>query len=202
MLLNIKTFFFHKNIKEVVLTMGELYYLPKNKKKDSESTLSDFLRSNNEGKTNQFFDATDDIILCDFKKLKAILLQNINNVLFDSSCLNSNYFHCGLYVADLITKTVENPPKSFYAIDYLTEIDSDNKYYGFKEAGDICFLICSIFTKRCNHGLMTYKSYSCIGRSMYATFYSKSKKEIGYLMSDNYEDMVRVTKTAINALLK
>lgn len=166
-----------------------------------EETLSDFFRKIKK-EEKILPEKYDDIFICDFPKLKDVILQNIHNVLFDSSCFNSNYFHCGIYVAGLIAETAENPPKSLYAIDYLSEIKDENDYYGFQKAGDVCFLICSVFTGRCSHGLMTYSSYSRIGKIMYRTFYSKSKKEIAYLMSDNYEDMVKVTRSAIDTLLK
>ncbi len=183
--------------------MGKIYHFPSIKKESYlDDTLSDFFRKIKKKNEKHFPAKEEDIFICTFPELKDVILQNINNTLLDSSCFNSSYFHCGLYIAKLIVETAETAPKSFYAIDYLQEIKSDSDYYGFKKAGDICFLICSIFTGRCNHGIMTYNSYSHIGKSMYANFYSKSKREIAYLMSDNYEDMAKITRVAISTLLK
>jgi hypothetical protein len=168
-------------------------------KKEFQKALSSLMK---EAKENSgFVDSLPrGIKSFDFNDLEKMLRVSIYDVLINEECQNSDYFHCGTYISKIISTTAKNPPKSFYVIDYLSEIESIDSYLNWKNAADICFLICSIFTGRSNHGFMSYRDYRTMGISLYSTFYSKSKQEIGYLMSCNYQTMVDVTREALKAL--
>ncbi len=144
----------------------------------------------------------EDIAFLGFKELEKVILFSINNTLLEQGCANSDYFHCGNYISKLIVRSAEAPFESLYAIDYLAQIRDERDYYGFQQAGDLCFLLCSMFTKRCDRRMMRYRDYVQIGKVMYSNFYSKSNKKIAYLMSQYYQEMAEVTKYAINTLTK
>jgi hypothetical protein len=167
--------------------------------KDFQKTLSSLMK---EARKNQFFieNLPQKIASFGFEELEKILRVSIYDVLMKEDCQNSDYFHCGTYVSKMISDTAKNPPKSFYVIDYLSEINDVNDFFAWQQAADVCFLICSIFTGRCNHGLMSYRDYRRMGISLYSTFYSKSKRKIGYMMSDNYQTMVDITRVALKNL--
>ncbi len=165
---------------------------------DFEETLSKMMKdARSIEKRNEVEKA---IHLSSLEELEKIIRTSIFDVLVEANCQNSDYFNCGKYISTLIKKTVSTPPESFYVIDYLDKIETEEEFYYWQKAADMCFLLCSIFTGRCNHGMMTYNSYLLIGKSLYSTFYSKSKKKIGYLMSINYRNMVEVTQEAVKTL--
>lgn len=178
--------------------MGRVFYFPTEKRGFSK-TLSDLMR---EAKDNNSFleSIPKEIFASTFSDLEKILCISINDVLINERCCNSSYFHCGSYVSKIISDSAKNPPSSFYAIDYLSKIKNEKDVLQWQQAADICFLICTIFDGKCNRGLMSYSSYERMGISFYSTYYSKSKKEIGYLMSDNYRTMVDVTREALKTL--
>ena len=178
--------------------MNKIINFP-NKKRDSfEKTLSEMM------KEARFLEEKPiikrGIYISNLKELEKTIKKSIFDVLVKENCQNSDYFHCGQYISSLIKKTVDSPLESFYVIDYLAKIDSNDDFYNWQKAADLCFLLCSVFTKRCDHGLMSYQTYLLIGKSLYSISYSKSRKKITYLMSDNYKTMVNVTQQALKTL--
>jgi hypothetical protein len=179
--------------------MGKIINFPERKFEESfEESLSELMKEAR--LLEDDFDIKDGIYLSDFEKLEKMVRTSIFDVLTESDCQNSDYFHCGTYVSSIIRSAVKSPPKSFYVIDYLKDIDSFENFYTWQQAADMCFLLCSVFTGRCDHGMMNLKSYLSIGKSLYSTYYSISQKKIGYLMSDNYHTMVNVTQRALKTL--
>ena len=158
------------------------------------------LMKNAQKQEEDLFDGSKKVAPIDFQGFERVVLLKINNVLMENQCCNSDYYHCGSYIAKLFSSFAENPPESFYAIDYMAKIKSEEDYYNFRLAGDMCFFLCSVFPERCNRRMMTYKDYLQIGKTMYANFYNKTEQKIAYLMSSNYEEMAQVTATAINTL--
>jgi hypothetical protein len=126
------------------------------------------------------------IYISDFKNLQKFIEKEINEILFQRKLFSSSYFLCGSYISCLISETVKTPPESWYGIDYLIKNQE-------KKAGDIYFLICSLFTGRANRKLMKFQDYVDLGRSSYSSYYRKENKPIGYLMSVNYKDMAEIT---------
>jgi hypothetical protein len=178
--------------------MSRIFYFP-TENKSFNKTLSDLMK---EAKNNNSFleNIPMGIITSNFSDLEKIIRISIHSVLINETCCNSDYFHCGTYISKIISDTAKNPPFSFYVIDYLSKIKSKRDILQWQQAANICFLICAIFTGKCNRGLMNYSSYEKMGISLYSTYYSKSKNEIGYLMSDNYKTMVNVTREALKTL--
>ncbi len=179
--------------------MGNIINFPKKIKEDNfEETLSKMMKDARSMEERTKIKET--IHLSDLEELEKIVRTSIFDVLVKENCQNSDYFNCGKYISALIKKTVKQPPESFYVIDYLDKIKTEEEFHNWQKAADMCFLLCSIFEERCNHGMMTYDSYLLIGKSLYSTFYSKSKIKIGYLMSSNYKEMVEVTQQAVKTL--
>jgi len=137
------------------------------------------------------------IYLSDFKKLQKIIEKRISEILFKKNLIASDYFLCSIYIANLISETVKNPPKSWYSIDYIFEIKDEDDYLPWKRAGDVCFLICSVFVGRSNRRIMRTDDYVAMGRSFYSNYYRKGNKEIGYMMSNKYMPMMHITREAL-----
>ncbi len=178
--------------------MSRVFYFP-TENKGFGKTLSDLMK---EAKNNNYFleSLPKGLIISSFSDLEKILRVSIHDVLINEECCNSDYFNCGIYISKIISNTAENPPSSFYIVDHLSKVKNKKDILQWQEAANICFLICTIFTGKCNRGLMNYSSYERMGISLYSTYYGKSKNEIGYLMSDNYRTMVDVTREALKTL--
>ena len=169
--------------------MGNIINFPRKKKEESfEETLSEMMKKACSMKEDVVKEG--DIYLSDLRQFENTIRTNIFNVLTGANCQNSDYFHCGEYISSLIRQKTDSPPESFYVIDYLDKIETMEEFHNWQKAADLCFLLCSVFRERCDHGMMNYNSYLIIGKGLYATFYSKSKKKIGFLMSSNYKTMV------------
>jgi hypothetical protein len=147
---------------------------------------------------NDFSNFQGNFALSDFKELKKIVQAKIFDGLFREKLVDSDYFHCGEYIASLITRTAKEPPISWYALDYVSQISEENDYVNWQQAADICFLICSVFIERSEHRAMSHKDYTYMGRMFYQMYFDKSKREIGYLMSYNYKYMARITQNCFS----
>lgn len=167
-----------------------------------EKNLSELLKSVKN--SSLFPEERDDELISpsSFAKMQQKIEGDINKILLQRDYINSDYFLCGNYIAKMITETVQRPPKSWYTIDYLSQINSEEGYIPLKEAGDICFLISSVFTKRANHGLMKPSYYTLMGKNFYYLYYEKGKKEIGYLMSRRYKTMSQITREVTRPLFQ
>ncbi len=139
----------------------------------------------------------DNLYLSDFKGLRKFIVKEISGILFKKKLLGLEYYYCNLYIASLITETAKKNPESWFAIDYVSKIDSEDSFWPWKQAADICFLIYSLFIKRSNKGLMKFHDYVSMGTSFYLNYSRAAKNEIGCMMSNNFIQMAQVTREAI-----
>lgn len=164
---------------------NDLTALLKKAKKEAEST--DSLATPEDG-----------ITLLDLPGLKKFIRGKIFDILFKDEYIDSRYFLCGEYIADLIIKTAETPPSSWYAMDYLDQALNENENANWQQAADVCFLLCSLFAERTEFRMMKHSDYMNMGKMFYYVFFNQSKKEIGQLMSENYDPMVQITQRSLN----
>ncbi len=167
-----------------------------------DKSLSELIR---EIKRNSLFEKKEDRELISpstFVKMQQKIENDINNILLQREYIDSDYFLCGKYIAKMISETAQNPPESWYAIDYFSQMKSEEDYIPLKKAGDICFLISSVFTKRANHGLMKPSYYTVMGKNFYYLYYERGKREIGYLMSIKYKTMSQITEEVTRPLFE
>lgn len=115
--------------------------------------------------------------------------------IFSRKLVGSDVLLCGIYVAKLMEELVSDVPKSWWAIDYV----SDDPL-SLKSGGDVCFILCSVFQERCDHRMMNYKYYKNMGISFYYKFYRRAEKEIGYYMSNQFQTMTSVVQSCIKSL--
>jgi len=114
--------------------------------------------------------------------------------------INQGLFLCGIYVPKVFTEYLSHSPESWIASDYLLKAEKKESAFAFKQGGDVCFLICSIFVKRASWRTMNPKYYHQMGISFYHKFYARTNQEIGYHMSDNFETMVDITKNCFSSI--
>jgi len=151
---------------------------------------------------------TGTIFKSTFAKMERMIERDISDTILQKANINSEYFLCGKYIAKVLAKAAESPPKSLYVIDYLAKVEDEKDYWHWQQAADLCFLICTLFTGRADHRMMKYEDYRRMGKSLYYTFHHKlanhenreqEEKDfgIGYSMSVNYETMAQITKHAL-----
>ncbi len=179
--------------------MSKVINFPKKKiEEDFNKTLSELMKEAQ--KMDIQMEKERGIYLSDFEQLEKMIRVNIFDILVQSNCQNSDYFHCGTYISSVIRKSVNKNLESFYVTDYLAKVKSHQDFHTWQKAADMCFLLCSVFVGRCSRGMMSHKNYLLIGKNLYSTYYSISSKKIGYLMSSNYSTMVNVTQQALKTL--
>ncbi len=140
---------------------------------------------------------SNNLYLSDFKGLRKFIVKEISGILFEKNLIDLEYYYCNLYIASLITETAKKNPESWFAIDYVSKVDSEDSFWPWKEAADTCFLICSLFIKRSNKGLMKFNDYVSMGTSFYLNYSGAAKSEIGYMMSNNFIQMAQITREAL-----
>ena len=133
-------------------------------------------------------------IIKDINNLKRRIEGVISKKIIDAKMIDKGLFLCGIYVPQVFTEYLSSSPKSWIASDYKLESEEKESSFTLKQGGDVCFLICSIFTERAKWRTMNPRYYHEMGISFYYQFYIKTNQEIGYHMSDNFETIVKITK--------
>ncbi len=169
------------------------------KKGDKHYDLSDLLKKAVVLKKN-LPEQTDGVNVVSFKKLRTIFEARISDILIHQRLINTGFFLCGTYIADLLTETVRKIPKSWFAIDYIIEGNEKESPRELKMGANLCFLLCTFFKERTEFRAMTYEDYEKMGIGLFHQFYGMTGKEIGYHMSSQYRVMVRVTDECIKTI--
>jgi len=128
------------------------------------------------------------------------LEKNISKEIMEKKMVSRGLFLCGIYVPKVIAQYLSVSPKSWIASDYL-RVDGHIKQSILLQRGaDVCFLICCLFSERGNWRLMNLKYYRKIGASFYYRFYQGTDKEIGYHMSGNFDQIVKLANRSVKSL--
>lgn len=149
------------------------------------------------GKKDEEIDELKVIMLKNKKEVCAFFEGLISKEIVKRKDIYSEYFFCGNYISHLLSSLIESLPDSWIAFDYEKEYAESNRSEHLVRGADICFLICSIFEGRRSWRLTSPDFYHEKGRSLYYQFYLKEKKEISFYMSDNFEKMANITRSAI-----
>lgn len=126
-------------------------------------------------------------------KLRMIFEKKITEAIIKSRRVGSDTLLCGIYVSKLLDEFAVRHPESWWAIDYA---NSENPLT-LKKGGDTCFLICGVFPERGNIRMMDISYYQKIGAGFYNRFYNMTSKEIGYHMSQHFNEMAQVVRNCI-----
>lgn len=134
------------------------------------------------------------------KNLKKFFSAKIFDVLLKNHVIDTGSFLCGLHVAELLTQTAVNNPKSWFVIDYIMENNRQKNSETLKQGANTCFLICTIFKARSEFRCMSYNDYEKMGKGLYFQFYNQTGKEIGYHMGSQYSLMVKIIDEFMHTL--
>ena len=130
------------------------------------------------------------------RKIEGVISKKIIN----TKMVDRGLFLCGIYVPEVFTEYLSSPPESWIVSDYRSKAEKEKNSFAFKQGGDVCFLICSIFVKRAEWRTMNPSYYHEMGESFYYQFYTRTNQEIGYHMSGNFETIVNITKDCFQAI--
>ncbi|MEA2112656.1 MAG: hypothetical protein U9P50_01625 [Patescibacteria group bacterium] len=130
------------------------------------------------------------------RKLEAVISTKI----MKKKMISRGMFLCGIYAPKVVVQYLSTSPKSWTAIDYLQENNRAKHNLNLKLGGDVCFLICCLFPERGDWRLMNLTYYKKMGMSFYYRFFQGTDKEIGYHMSDNFDEIVSLTSQSVHSL--
>ncbi|MAF20406.1 MAG: hypothetical protein CMI55_01860 [Parcubacteria group bacterium] len=130
------------------------------------------------------------------RKIEGVIAKKI----IDAKMIDQGLFLCGIYVPRVFTEYLSSSPESWIANDYSLKARKTKNAFAFKQGGDICFLICSIFIERGAWRIMDPSYYYKMGKSFYYQFYVSAKQEIGYHMSGHFETVVDITKECFSSI--
>lgn len=134
----------------------------------------------------------------DFKKH---IEGKIHDLLIERKLIGPSFFLCGIYVANLLAKTINKAPMSWYAFDFQKMVHDSGNPFTFRDGGDVCFLIASVFPERGNWRLMNLQYYKNMGAMFYFGLYQHAGLEIGYHMSTRFDTMAEVTHECFDLLV-
>ncbi len=133
-------------------------------------------------------------------KLKTLFEAGIADILIRRRHVDSDFFLCGNYISALLSSVVNETPKSWFVIDFITEGLETNNPRRIQEGANVCFLICTVFKERSELRAMRYEDYEKLGMGLYYQYYDQTGAEIGYHMSRQYRIMVTVTDECIRTI--
>ncbi|MEI8361110.1 MAG: hypothetical protein WCG01_03210 [bacterium] len=127
-------------------------------------------------------------------KSKDYFIANLQATIIKQHHISTAAALCAMYIGELLYKNISHIPASPYAIDYLINGQEDKTGRLLCDGGDLCFMYCTIFNRRCHWRQMSEKNYCAIGQGLYQAGYGKTGRDIHYYMSENFELMASITK--------
>jgi len=172
------------------------------KEKTTPESLNDFLKRAIKLIDKISIGQNDDLItvIKSINELKRRMEGIIVKKIIKEEMINKGLFLCSIYIPQIFTEYLSSSPESWLAIDYTLKAKKLKSAFVFKQGGDVCFLICSIFPKRTRWRTMNPSYYQEMGEAFYYQFYAKTNQEIGYHMSGNFEIMVDITKECVASI--
>lgn len=131
---------------------------------------------------------------------EALIRVSLVQELKRSGNLNATLFACANYSAGLLMELFCKTPKYWTAFDFLEEGVKKKDPLLFQQGADMCFLISSVFTERANWRAMKIRYYRNMGIGLYHSFYSQTKKEIGFYMSENFLFMSKIVSQGLESI--
>lgn len=128
------------------------------------------------------------------------LESKISQKIIQEKMVSQGMFICGIYVPKVIAQYLSTSPKSWIVTDYYFQESKTKNETFLQQGADICFLICCLFPKRGNWRQMKIGHYQKMGVGFYYRFFLNTGKEVGYHMSDNFNEIVDITKHSIDSL--
>ena len=129
---------------------------------------------------------------------KIFISGKIMDILISNRMIAVDSILCGQYVSKLLASLLQYVPEHWIAIDYLIQGNKNNPYV-LQQGADMCFLVCSVFPKRLGR-CMKINDYKTFGISLFMQYFQKTGEEIGFHMSKQFPDMVKVTQECINKI--
>ncbi len=181
--------------------MGEIIKIDFKKKPDPEKmNLNDFLKQSHENKIDERL--KEDIMVIGGEDISEIIKKQSFRLAAQQKLFNTEIFISLAYAAKMLEEFLTKTNSSMIVSDYLLENDKNPSPQKLKEAANICFLICTIFTERQRWRLMNENFYTSFGPMLYKIYYSQTNKTFAYCMQAHFKTTSEITSQAINSLKK
>ncbi|MCG2694761.1 hypothetical protein L6261_01620 [Candidatus Parcubacteria bacterium] len=162
-------------------------------KKSKCVTLEDFLKRASKLKKNREEQKEDGLLLVSLDDLEKMFEIQLNDFLFENNFIGVNFFVCSLFISSLLKETSFSVPESWYAVDYLLKEKETGDPTLLLDGANNCFLLSTLFSKRCERRGMTRNDYVFMGAGLYHRFYNQTGKDFAYYMGDLFEIMSDAT---------
>ena len=181
--------------------MGEIIKIDFKQRPDPEKMdLNDFLKQAHENKIDERL--KEDIILIGEKDISEIIKKQSFRLAAQQKLFNTEIFISLTYAAKMLEDFLTKTNTSMVISDYLLENDKNPSPQKLKEAANVCFLICTIFTGRLRWRLMNENFYTSFGPMLYKIYYSQTNKAFAYCMQAHFKTTSEITSQAINSIKK
>lgn len=179
--------------------MGKIIKIDFKQKTDPEKMdLNDFLKQSHENEIEKRL--KENIMLIGDKEMSEIIKKQSFKLATQQKLFNTEIFISLAYAAKMLEEFLTKTKSSMIISDYLLENDKNASPQKLKEAANICFLICTIFTGHLHWRLMNENFYSSFGPMLYKIYYSQTNKTFAYCMQAHFETTSRITSQAINSI--
>jgi hypothetical protein len=128
-----------------------------------------------------------------------LLASKFNQVLLKEGIIDSEIFRCALYVARLFGEFMEKAPESYYGVDFFVRGWQENEPMFFRQGGDVCCLVCTFFEEFAKRRT-SVEDFFRMGSYLYNLYYSQTGATMGWCMSANFKNIVRVAKEGIKTI--
>jgi hypothetical protein len=168
-------------------------------KKKECTSLDDFLKRASKLK-KEVEENHKGLIIVNKNDLEKIFETRLNCFLLENNLIAVEYFVCAMFIASLLRETGFSVPESWYAVDYFIENQEKADPKLLLDGANVCFLLTTIFTKRCEKRGMKRSDYVSMGTGLYGNFYNQTGKDFAYYMSSLFDEMSDATSECLRAL--
>ena len=181
--------------------MGAEIIVLEQKTREKLLTLNDFLyRAKQLKKETKEKQKEDCLMIKSLDDLEKIFEVKLNDFLLDHRLISAEYFICAMFIASLLKETSFSIPESWYAVDYFIENQEIGDPELLLDGANNCFLLSTLFTKRCEKRGMKRSDYVFMGAGLYQNFYHQTGKEVACYMGSLFETMSEATAKCIKSL--
>jgi len=162
-------------------------------------SLNDFIKRASKLK-KEVIENQKDLIIVNTNDLEKLFEVRLNCFLLENKLIAVEYFVCAMFLASLLKETGFSVPESWYAVDYFIENNDTADPKTLLEGANVCFLLTTIFTERCEKRGMRRSDYVSMGTGLYGNFYNKTGKDFAYYMSFLFGEMSDATSECLKIL--
>jgi len=133
-------------------------------------------------------------------EVEAIFEAGMLEALKKRNLISSEFYLCATYVAGLLSDMLAKPFDRIVAFDAIKTYADTQDSAVLKRVADSCFLLVSVFPGASLGRSMSSEYYREMGIGFYHSFYGVTQKEIGWHMSQHFNQLSEMATECVLSL--